>query len=285
MTSYEAPAKLNLSLLVGTPRSDGLHPLESVVQTVEWCDLIDVEAGEGKDTLDVLGADLDPQENLVLEALDAARVGVDFGPLRVTLTKNIPVASGLGGGSSDAAAILLAVSEVSEIAVGDLRAPAMSIGADVPLFLVGGSLVMSGVGEVVEPLPPLTGFATAIVVPAFGLSTADVYRRWDEMEGPEGDVVADDLLPPGLRGGMPMRNDLLPAALSIEPRLGDFMADVKTEWGTAVCLTGSGSGCFGYFAGVDEARDAAAAVAGFARAAIGVGLRDRGVGAVRPNGG
>ncbi len=74
-----------------------------------------------------------------------------------------------------------------------------------------------------------------------------------------------------------MRNDLLPAAIDLEPRLGDFMSDVSTAWGTTVCLTGSGSACFGYFASLDEAADAATAVADLAREARGVGLRPTGV--------
>ena len=137
---------------------------------------------------------------------------------------------------------------------------------------------MRGRGEQIETVRPLEAFAVAIVVPEFGLGTRDVYERWDAMEGPEGTAVPDDRLPPSLRvGGMPMRNDLLPAAIDLEPRLGDFMADVASEWGTTVCLTGSGSACFGYFATLDEATDAATAVLGLVDQGRGVRLRGRGV--------
>ncbi|MFB3044636.1 MAG: 4-(cytidine 5'-diphospho)-2-C-methyl-D-erythritol kinase, partial [Acidimicrobiia bacterium] len=72
MTTYEAPAKLNLSLLVSPPRSDGFHPLESLVQTIAWCDLLTIEEGEGEDTLEIVGAEIDVGENLVLKALETA---------------------------------------------------------------------------------------------------------------------------------------------------------------------------------------------------------------------
>ena len=137
--------------------------------------------------------------------------------------------------------------------------------------------MMTGIGHELEEVSAATGFAAAIVVPEFGLATVDVYRRWDEMEGPVGDEVVDDRLPPSLRGRMPMRNDLLPAALDLEPLLGDFIADVGAVWGATVCLTGSGSACFGYFPTLDEAQDAAEAVSAMTREGRGVALRSRGV--------
>jgi 4-diphosphocytidyl-2-C-methyl-D-erythritol kinase len=154
---------------------------------------------------------------------------------------------------------------------------ATRIGADVPLFLTGGTLRMGGVGDVITLLRPLDGFAVAVAVPPFGLSTVEVYRRWDQLEGPTGLALDPREAPPSLRDGMPLRNDLLPAALSVEPLLGDFMADLKEAWGIPVSLTGSGSGCFGYFTTVEEASDAAQAVVSISEVGRGVGLRRRGV--------
>lgn len=273
MIAYEAPAKLNLSLLVRPPRDDGYHPLESLVQTVEWCDLLEVELGEeGRDSL---VSDID--DNLVERSLGELRKIVAVPPLALILSKKIPLEAGLGGGSSDAAAALVAAADVTGLSRSSLPEVASRVGSDVPLFLAGGTLMMRGRGEEIEPLQSLDDFAVAVVVPQFGLGAAEVYQRWDDMEGPEGPPVADQLLPPSLRSGMPMRNDLLPAALDLEPRLGDFMADLGSVWGTAVSLTGSGSACFGYFATVDEAKDAAASVSDLTGAARGVALRDRGV--------
>jgi 4-diphosphocytidyl-2-C-methyl-D-erythritol kinase len=273
MTTYEAPAKLNLSLLVSPPRVDGYHPLESLVQTVEWCDILEVELSE--EGSDSLNPDID--NNLVEKALSRLREVRAVPPLDITLRKEIPTEAGLGGGSSDAAAVLVAGADFGGTSRSELGAVASRIGADVTLFLTGGTVMMTGVGEKVESLRPLAGFAVAIVVPDFGLATKEVYQRWDTLEGPVGEAVADELLPPSLRGGMPIRNDLLPAARDLEPRLGDFMADVASMWGTSVCLTGSGSACFGFFGTVDEAKDAASAVSGMVGEGRGVALRERGV--------
>lgn len=274
VTTYEAPAKLNLSLLVSPPRKDRLHPLVSLVQTVDWLDRLDVEPGEGEDRLET-----EIEDNLVLRALALAREVGSVPPLALGLEKEIPVAAGLGGGSSDAAAALVAASDFGDVPDVTLPALASRVGADVPLFLTGGTLMISGVGEIVEVRRPLADFAIAVALPEFGLATKEVYERWDQLEGPEGDSIVDGHLPPALRGLMPMRNDLLPAALSVEPRLGDFMSDLGALWSAPVCLTGSGSACFGYFPTLGEADDAAAAVSHLTRAARGVELRDHGVSA------
>ena len=274
----ESPAKLNLSLMVNPPRSDGYHPLESLVQTIDWCDTLGLDGAEdGRDEMTIFGIDLDPEDNLVVRSLAALRTVVEVPPLSVRLEKTIPMEAGLGGGSSNAAATLLGASQGRPVDRETLEVLALGLGSDVPLFLTGGTLQISGVGEIIEPLEPLAGFALAVVVPDFGLVTADVYRQWDLMEGPEGETLADDHVPPPLRDGMPLRNDLLPAALALEPEFGDFMADLRSVWGTPVSMTGSGSACFGYFPTVDEAADAAHAVAHLCREVRGVALRERGV--------
>lgn len=276
MTTYQAPAKLNLSLLVSPPANDGYHPLQSLVQTVEWCDLLEV--GRAEEGNDVLESDI--EENLIARAVSELRKAGEVPPLAMRLEKVIPVAAGLGGGSSDAAAALVAAADHAGLTRSGLSEVAFRVGADVALFLTGGTLLIRGRGEQVESTRPLQDFAVAVAVPDFGLATKDVYRRWDALEGPEGTAVPEERLPPALRGLMPMQNDLLPAALDVEPLLGDFMADVGSVWATTVCLTGSGSACFGYFATLDEAVDAASAVSGLVRDSRGVELRERGVGRV-----
>ena len=175
------------------------------------------------------------------------------------------------------AATVVAVRDLGRLVSDDMWALASRVGADVSLFLRGGTQLMSGMGDQLSPLKRLSDFAVAIVVPPFTLSTADVYGRWDVLEGPVGEVVPDPALPPALRDGVPVRNDLLPAALFLEPRLGDFMADLRSAWGGAVCLTGSGSACFGFFATRDEADDAVDHVAPIIATGQGASLRDVGV--------
>jgi 4-diphosphocytidyl-2-C-methyl-D-erythritol kinase len=274
---YESPAKLNLALLVGPPRPDGYHPIESLVQTIEWLDLVEVEEAE-EESVTIEGADLDPEDNLVTRALGAIRGHGKVPRLAIRVEKQIPTGAGLGGGSSNAAATLLAAGEMGRLPASVATEAAPSVGADVPLFLIGGSLMVTGIGEVVERFqPPLSGFAVAVAVPPFEMSTVEVYKRWDEMEGPVAETISPRQLPPGLRDGIPIRNDLTAAAIDIDPTLADFMADLRSAWGVAVAMTGSGSGCFGFFPDVDEATDAAASVVAMCRAAVGAGLRPSGV--------
>ena len=276
MTVYESPAKLNLALLVEPPRSDGLHPIESLVQTIEWVDHLEVEESE-EDNFVIEGVKLDPDDNLVTRSLRAVREIGFVPPLDLRLIKQIPVGAGLGGGSSNAAAMLLAATDAGRLPSSVPEGLALSLGADVALFLTGGTILMTGVGEEVESLRPLSGFAVAVVVPPFELSTEDVYRRWDEMEGPMGEPIEPRLLPPALRDGIPIRNDLTAAACALEPTLADFMADLRAQWGGPVAMTGSGAGCFGFFPDLGEANDAARSVEAHCRAAVGARLRPNGV--------
>jgi 4-diphosphocytidyl-2-C-methyl-D-erythritol kinase len=276
MTVYESPAKLNLALHVESPRADGLHPLQSLVQTIDWLDLLEVEESD-EDNFVIDGADIDPEDNLVTRSLKTMRGRGFLPPLDIRLDKQIPIGAGLGGGSSNAAATLLAAAEIGRIPRSVAEDVAPSIGADVPLFLTGGTLLMGGIGDQVESVQPLSGFAVAVAVPAFEMPTVDVYRRWDEMESPEGETIAPRLLPPGLRDGIPIRNDLTPAVFDLEPTMADFMADLRIRWGGPVLMTGSGSGCFGFFPDPDEATDAARSVEDLGRASVGARLRPNGV--------
>jgi 4-diphosphocytidyl-2-C-methyl-D-erythritol kinase len=273
---YESPAKLNLALLVDAPRSDGYHPLQSLVQTIEWLDLLQVDEAD-EDALVVEGADLDPEDNLVTRAVEAMRSRGRVPPLDIRLEKRIPQGAGLGGGSSNAAATLTAAAAISKLPHTLAEEVGPSLGSDVTLFFKGGSLLVTGVGEELESVPPLSGFAVAVAVPVFEMSTPEVYRRWDELEGPIGEEITPRLLPPALREGIPIRNDLTPAAFDLEPELADFVADLRALWGRPVMMTGSGSACFALFADLDEAEGAADAIASRCRAVVGAGLRPRGV--------
>jgi 4-diphosphocytidyl-2-C-methyl-D-erythritol kinase len=273
---FQAPAKVNLSLLVGEPGRTGYHPIDSLVQTVDLCDLLTVDEAD-EDTFAVTGADLDEEENLVVRALRSVRDRVFVPPLAVHLAKEVPLGAGLGGGSADAAAMLLASTEMAGRPRSLAEELAPALGADVSLFLVGGTMLISGVGEQVDPRPPLEGFAVAIAVPEFELSTAEVYRRWDRMQGPVGEEAPARSLPGPLRDGMPIRNDLTPAAIDLVPALGDFLADLRERWDTTALMTGSGSACFAFFADLSEAADAARSAPEATRLAVGVELRENGV--------
>jgi 4-diphosphocytidyl-2-C-methyl-D-erythritol kinase len=278
VTAWEAPAKINLSLELRGRDETGLHPLRSLAQTVEWCDRLEFEEGD-EDRLEVDGPPVpEGGDNLVWRAVSAieAAAGATRPRLDIRLTKRIPVAAGMGGGSSDAAAALLAVAEMMRLPAETVEKAAPGVGSDVPYLLKGGLAQIEGHGDVVGPLPAVGGFAVAVAVPPFMLATADVYRVWDELGEPQAPPIDGRRLPPGLRALGPLRNDLTPAAMRLAPGLGDLMADLAQAWGTPVSMTGSGPSLFGFFGDEDEARSAAAAVPWGARAAFGRPLRPNG---------
>jgi 4-diphosphocytidyl-2-C-methyl-D-erythritol kinase len=211
-----APAKLTVSLRIVGVRDDGYHLLDAEMVTLDLAD--ELHFAEG-DSLEVVGASsLDVpagDSNLVRRALAAVGRRAD-----VRLIKRIPAGAGLGGGSADAAAVL-------RWAGCDDVAVAASLGADVPFCLVGGRARVTGVGDVVEPLDSLDRTFT-LLTPPFGVETAAVYRRWDELGGPRGEGA----------------NDLEPAALSVEPRLAAYRDALAEATGRTPVLAGSGSTWF-----------------------------------------
>ena len=274
MTTWLAPAKVNLTLMVGSAATGGLHPIQSLMQTLDWGDLLRVDEGE-EDQLEVDGADLPAgDDNLVWKAVAALKEGIDLAlpPLHVYLEKRIPVAAGLGGGSADAAAMLAALGRLLNLSPAVLRRVAPDIGSDVPAAFAGGSLWVEGFGERLSPFGVLSGFALAVAVPDFPLLTADVYRRWDDLGEPRGSEFPSAALPPALRRSVSIRNDLQPAALRVRPELGDAISLLSKEWGRPVAMSGSGPSLFGYFVDDDEAKAAARQVESRFAAAVGVDL-------------
>lgn len=234
-----APAKLTRSLRVRGTRSDGYHLLEAEMISLDWGDDLHIRPGDGLEVEDRLpradglgggagegswGRVPTGRDNLVLRALAAAGRRA-----AVRLVKRVPPGAGLGGGSSDAAAMLRWAGVAADDA--GLRLAA-GLGADVPFCLAGGRARVSGIGEVVEPLAPLDLGLSLLLAP-FGMSTPAVYRRWDQM------------------GGAPSEgaNDLEEAALSVEPRLGRWRDAWAQATGLRPVLAGSGSTWF-----VEEAR-------------------------------
>ena len=255
-----AAAKVNLTLHVFPPDRQGYHPLRSWAVSVGWTDELSVDWSEDGDDFTfhgpAVGEDFPIDEsNLVWQAVRLARseTGLDR-PMRLELTKNIPTGAGLAGGSADAAAALVALDELMGTTLAPDRAP--KLGSDIRFCLSGGSALMEGRGERLTPHPAPAGVVLGIVVPPFELSTAAVYASWDRLGGPEGKPVPARRLPPGLRDGIPLRNDLYPAALVLEPAIGEWMAELERRWGCPVLMSGSGSALFGMFGDLGEASEA-----------------------------
>ena len=250
----EAYAKINLGLNVRPPSDGPLHRLEALNLSVSWPDRVAVEASD-EDSQDIEGNVPADHVNLAWKAVEAAR-GSASQPMRLILRKHIPTAAGLGGGSADAAAALVATGRLLGIDDARLAGLAPSLGSDVPFCLTGGLALVGGVGDEVTSLPTPTGFAMAVVVPPFELATSAVYKAWDELSGPEGPVLSSSALPPELRGYAPLRNDLYPAAISVRPELDEWRAELVGRWGRTVALTGSGPSLYAFFLDIDEAEAA-----------------------------
>jgi 4-diphosphocytidyl-2-C-methyl-D-erythritol kinase len=279
MSEWEAPAKLNLSLQVRSADASGLHPLRSLVQTIEWCDVLSFEEGD-EDRLEVIGADLpEGGDNLVWRAISALRAatGMKQPYLDIRLDKSVAVAAGLGGGSSDAAAALFAVARLSRVSPVVAEAVAPTVGSDVPFLMTGGTSWMEGHGEKLSAVRLDGDYAVVVVVPPFELATGAVYEMWDRLQEPEGKEVSGRRLPPALREVGPLRNDLTTAATSLAPELADWMDDLSRLLDRPVFMTGSGPGLFAYFADEDEAASAAQSAPKSARATMTARPRPRGV--------
>jgi 4-diphosphocytidyl-2-C-methyl-D-erythritol kinase len=211
-----APAKLTVSLRVTGIRDDGYHLIDAEMVSLDLADELTITDGWGLDVVEGhhLGY-VDPDDNLVGRALRA--VGREA---RVELRKRIPAGGGLGGGSSNAASVL-------RWAGCDDLAIAASLGADVPFCLRGGRARVTGIGEVLEPLP-FAPRSVTLAMPPFGCSTPAVYAAWDELGGRHADGP----------------NDLEPAALAVEPRLARFRDALGDATGRTPVLAGSGSTWF-----------------------------------------
>lgn len=275
---WEAPAKLNLSLEIRPPDGTGYHPLRSLCQTIDRCDLLTVSTGEDEALTVSDGSLPDGEENLVWRAVRALVGRPDRPRLVMDLDKAIPAAAGLGGGSSDAAAALRAAALVFGRSDDQVRETAPQVGADVPFFLDGGTRWMEGYGEILTEAEPLEGFSVAVAVPNIEIATPAAYRAWDELDGPIGIAFPSRSLPPQLRH-LELRNDLTAAAFRLEPELGDWASDLADRWERPVAMTGSGSAHFAFFADRDEAEAAVREVmevrAGFAADLRGTGVRHR----------
>lgn len=262
-----APAKINLNLLVGPPRGDGFHDIDSIVAKITLYDELTLRPRtDGLIRLACSGAPCgDDERNLALLAARALAHGRGVGGADIELVKLIAPGAGLGGGSSDAAAVLEGLRTMWRLELGDdeLAALAASLGSDVPLFLGPPASRMTGRGERVAPVEVHPFFAL-LIVPEVRCATAEVYREFDAAgPGAMGEQLAPAVLaetPSAWRGLL--RNDLAAAALRVGPDLGDLRRAIADRTRLGVCVTGSGSAMFILCDSPDEAAAAAVAAAG-----------------------
>jgi 4-diphosphocytidyl-2-C-methyl-D-erythritol kinase len=251
----KAPGKVNLCLYVGTPRADGLHPLVSVVQALSLADELTMEAAD-RDEVVCPGVE---GPNLAGRALQLFRehTGWDGPPQRLTIDKRVPVAAGMGGGSSDAAATLRLAAHAAGVPVPAELGP--RLGADVPSLLRPGRVLMTGAGEHVDRLPAAGELGVLVLPVDAALSTPDVYREADRLGLTRShDELAE--LDAAVRADPTahVHNDLEDAARSLCPRIDAALDYARAAGAAHALVSGSGPTVVGLFGDAEQARAAAA---------------------------
>ncbi len=269
LAKVRAPAKINLSLKVLGKRPDGFHELRTVFQTISPADILEIEFLPARTTRIELVSNIDIPDNLVSRAVRLVLETTGArGRVRMRLDKRIPMGGGLGGGSTDAAAVLLALPVLAgrDLSLGQLVALASELGSDVPFFLLGGTALGLGRGTELYPLPDAGPAYGLLVTPDIHVSTAEAYRAlergltltvdsnsmnsfralcWSLERG----TFAEG----GAREG---ENDFESFAFRRYPQLARIRRKLKRLGARPVMLSGSGSSVFGIFGSRGEAEQA-----------------------------
>ena len=291
-------AKLNLFLRVVGRRPDGYHELESIFHSVDLFDTVSLERLDGP-TIEVRmqmipelpDAVPSAKDNIVTAVVNEVAVRTDETRtgLRVDIVKQIPLGSGLGGGSGNAAGALSAVNELWALGLDPetLAAIGARIGADVPFCLSGGTALVLGRGEELTALPAPTAMDFVLGLSFEPLSTAGVYEAWDRL-GDTGDASRTSApMALALGSGAPdevarlLHNDLEAAALSLRPRLADRKQALFDAGALGAGMSGSGPTMFGLARDREHARDVAVRVAGHFDRVVIVRSASKGVERVR----
>lgn len=271
---FRSSAKVNLTLDVLSLRADGYHELQSIVHTVGlWDELHFDFSGSPGLRFSCNIKELAGDSNLCLKAarawLEASNwlneKRSDFPSVHISLHKNIPTGAGLGGGSGNAAATLMALQThfPNRMSTQKLYEIAAKLGADVPLFLRGGCILMEGIGEKLSPLPNIEGWLV-VLQPPQELSTPAVYRAWDKLQKPSDNATPDFLeklkpyqnSAPVARLASALRNDLSYAASELGLNIAPLITLLRQFGALGAQMTGSGSAVFGVFSTEEAAQSA-----------------------------
>ncbi len=269
----KAPAKVNLYLKVLGRREDGYHQIVSLMQMVGLYDLLTLRQNDSGITIEVEDAPLSAdRSNLVVRAAEALQQAAFSSSRRskgvsIRLVKRIPIAAGLGGGSSDAAATLIGLNRLWSLGWSRRRLSELGarLGSDVPFFLYGPTAWVSGRGEEIEPAPPVDGGWIVLVNPGLSVSTASVYREFSRRLGltkKRSEISMNRFLIRRPSVGELLRhpyNDLESVTLAAYPELLRIKTELQTLGGEGVLMSGSGPTLFARFGTAAAAKRAAAA--------------------------
>ncbi|BEQ16421.1 4-(cytidine 5'-diphospho)-2-C-methyl-D-erythritol kinase [Desulfoferula mesophila] len=259
--TLSAPAKVNLFLRVLGRRPDGYHDLATLMQPLDLADTLTARLGSPGLSLTCDRSELAGPDNLVLAAARAYYAALGREPAAsFELTKRIPVAAGLGGGSSDAAAALMALNALHDGALEPRRMVelAAGLGADVPFFLAGCTAWCTGIGERVEPWPDFPLLDMVLVNPRFALSTAHVYQQFDfYWTNPHQPIRIKRPSRNATSLAQLLVNDLEKVSLEEHPTLGQIKQTLRKTGARGCLMSGSGPTVFGVFADAAQAEQAA----------------------------
>lgn len=239
------PAKVNLFLAVGPPDRRGYHPLRTIFQAIGLYDTIEISAGEGGHEVTFDDPSI-PESNTLTRTLRLLSEVMPLPPLRVHVRKGIPSESGLGGGSSDAAALMRAARRISGLTVpdGEMAGIALAVGADVPFFLMGGRARAEGYGEKLVPLPDAPKEWLVIARPGVGCATGPAFARLDALTYEW--------------RGFPSSDELYNDFERVAPCESlDLIERLQVHGARDAALSGSGSAVFGRFTSEESAERAA----------------------------
>src|SRR5258708_350161 len=263
-----ACAKINLFLRVTGRRANGYHELDSVFLPISLADEIRLEISSAEETAITLTCDApslaSSQNNLATRAAHAFMSEFDLAAqVRIDLRKRIPIAAGLGGGSSDAGAVLRMLASAAEIDDAEdsvrLHKVALSLGADVPFFLDPRPSRVNGIGEQIVPMPPMPRIPLVIVVPPFEVSTAAIFSALapEHWSGPAPDADIEAIARGEISPAITV-NDLATPAIAQFPEIRRLKGLLEELGSRAAQMSGSGGAVFGVFSSIDEAHDVAA---------------------------
>ncbi len=265
MIAERAYAKINLSLDVTGKRPDGYHEVRMVMQTVDIFDTLTFEKAESGIAIDVGGSHLPADgDNLIYKAAKAVmdKCGVTDG-VSISLDKHIPIAAGMAGGSSDAAAALRGVNRLFECGLtnDELREIGVKIGADVPYCVEGGTVLAEGIGEKLTFLSPLSEYVLAVAKPKRGVSTGNIYKSLDEIfdtvTHPDVDAMLDAFKNSGdFSFTKYLGNVLEYVTVPLCPEVDEIKKIFADEGSCGTLMTGSGPTVFAFFENENKAQEA-----------------------------
>lgn len=265
--SRNAHAKINLALDVTGRREDGYHLVRMIMQEIGLCDTLTIrtsEDGKARLTLHVGDADLSAgEDNLICRAARVMMKELDISDsLDIELVKRIPIAAGLAGGSTDAAAVFLALRDLYAPDMTDLRLQqlALPLGADIPYCITGGTKLSEGIGEVLTDLPALPAWPMILVKPAVGVNTGQVYRALDALESyahPDVDGMIRAIEEKDLKKTAALCSNVLELVTGpMVPRIGAVEDFFLKEGALTARMSGSGPSVFALYENKERAADA-----------------------------